>query len=210
VTVDGSRLARRPPPAFWFSLIAGTSLLAVSAGWYELADALTPFLAGPLLLLALALCVLAGVWSLHYLLEWLGRDRLAAAPLLVVVGACCLMRVMGATHLVERIDFHVHRAERERVVALIEAGILVPNVAHNASLIHLPDDFPMVSKGGNEVVLEESGRIVEFYTYRGILSTGSSAFVYTADGEPPAVLIARHRRTRLVRLDEHWHWMSYR
>lgn len=69
------------------------------------------------------------------------------------------------------LNYRTKLAYRNEIVQAVRKRELAPNVAHNARLIRLPPE-PAVSKGGNEVVVQNYGEdpFVLFYTFRGVLS----------------------------------------
>jgi hypothetical protein len=53
-------------------------------------------------------------------------------------------------------NFQWHRADRERIVARVQAGQLKPNVSYNENLIALGGNEPNVSAGGNDIVVDQA------------------------------------------------------
>ena len=59
-----------------------------------------------------------------------------------------LMIIIPFNQIVIDIDFKTNKSGRNEVINKIQDGILKPNVSYNSSLIHLPDQYKHLSKGG--------------------------------------------------------------
>ncbi len=84
------------------------------------------------------------------------------------------------------LDFKLHKTQREVVIENVNNGSLSPNVVHNSSLINLENRYPVLSAGGNEIVVEqhEGLKYVFFFTFRGILDN-YAGFLYVPNGGKP-------------------------
>jgi len=93
------------------------------------------------------------------------------------------------------------------------AGTLQPNVDHNPRLIRLDESYPLVSMGGNEIVVEEhdGGKYVLFFTFRGILDN-YSGFLYVPSGGVPSLFsdLNEQQFTEIEPLEENWYFVSHR
>jgi hypothetical protein len=70
---------------------------------------------------------------------------------------------------------------------------------------------PDVSKGGNEIVVEEHGgqRFVFFYTYRGILSHYSGYLFVPTGADPRSFRDAADRRIAFDRRSANWYFLTH-
>ncbi len=147
---------------------AGTLLLAT----FELSMADWP--SGFVLLGILPLTALlffgCGLWSATLLLR-IRKDGVKFAIPFLICAATLALLVYAPLHKVAlQRNFYWHRADRERIVARVEAGELKPNVAYNENLIALGGNEPNVSAGGNDIVVDQAGEgtYVLFLTSRGL------------------------------------------
>src|SRR5438552_169967 len=93
-----------------------------------------------------------------------------AIPFLICAATLALLQYAPLQKVALQRNFYWHRADRERIVARVEAGQLKPNVSYNENLIALGDDEPNVSAGGNDIVVDQAteGTYVLFLTSRGL------------------------------------------
>lgn len=161
----------------------------------------------PLLVVAFPLC---GLWSLFLLTRIRARGAKFALPFAVCVATLAALAYVPFTQIWLQTNFWWHRTSRERIVARVEAGELVPNVAHNARLIALPREARNVSAGG-EIVVDQGGdgTYVLFLTLRGFRHTfsgflhvpkgGDAAKFFEFEDEPPR---------QAVRYGEQWYFVA--
>ena len=95
-----------------------------------------------------------GLWSATLLLR-IRRDGVKfALPFLIYALTLAVLVYAPLQQIALQRNFDWHRADRERIVARVEAGELKPNVSHNENLIALGDREPYVSAGGNDIVVD--------------------------------------------------------
>src|SRR5262245_44857081 len=91
------------------------------------------------------------------------------------------------SELLEKVDWKILYGKRMEIVEQIKAKELNPNVSWNDFVCELPFEFPIVSNGGNDVMIfrnKDNGAItVSFWVYRNFFSAPSTNFVYTNDDE---------------------------
>ena len=97
------------------------------------------------------------------------------------------------------------------IVRQVENGVLRPNVGHNPNLIALGSGAALVSKGGNEIIVEihDGARYVFFFTYRGILDNYLGFLFVPAGGDPRRFSDLGEPSTQLIRRDEHWYFAAH-
>lgn len=198
-------------PGAILRIFLSLALVSILALQWELVDWLTPFILFPLQLVAASLYAMAFCWELVLLfrrpLNW--RTSLSG----VVVLACGVAALfVPFTDLWLEWNFDRYETERLKVVEMVQAGTLVPNVPHNPSLIALPDRSPCLSQGGNEIVVEEheGGQYVFFFTYRGILDNYSGFLCVPPGGDPRLFSdLGEKDTTQLVAVRGRWIYASH-
>ena len=125
-------------------------------------------------------------WSVFQLTRIRRYGVSFAFPLIVCALTFSALVYVPFTQLWLEGNFRLYLANRERIVARVEAGELAPNVAYNANLIALDEHQPAVS-AGNDIVVEKSdeGTYVLFLTSRG-LKHYFSGFLHVPSGGDPA------------------------
>jgi hypothetical protein len=196
------------------SLLAAMGL-SVSLLWIAAFEA--PFSGFPEGLLVFVAVVLIGVpflgcslWSV-WLLRRIGEGGFKfAVPLLVCAATMLLLAVVPFSELWLQRNFWWYRADRERIVARVEAGDLAPNVSYNSALIALGNQEPPVSVGGNDIVVEktERGSYVLFLTERGLRHTFSGFLHVPPDGDPEKFFEFTDKPPfRLVPYGQNWYFV---
>src|SRR5882757_9118655 len=164
-------------------ICAGTLLLAT----FELSMADWP--SGFVLLGILPLTALlffgCCVWTATLLLRIRKGGAKFAIPFLICAATLALLVYAPLQKVALQRNFYWHRADRERIVARVEAGELKPNVDYNKNLIALGDGEPHVS-AGNDIVIDQAdeGTYVLFLTSRGLKHT-FSGFLHVPPGGDP-------------------------
>lgn len=188
-----------------------TSALALALAAFEMP--MSDFPSGlelatlPLLAVAFPVC---GLWSLFLLTRIRACGARLALPFVVCVATLAALAYVPFTPIWLQANFWWHRTARERIVTRVEAGELVPNVAHNARLIAVPHDAHNVSAGGEIVVdQDDDGTYVLFLTSRGFRHTfsgflhvpkgGDAAKFFEFDDAPPR---------QSVRYGERWYFVA--
>lgn len=86
---------------------------------------------------------------------------------------------------IEKIDWKIFYNKRMEIVEQVKQKELRSNTEYNDQLIKLPFDFPVISNGGNEIIVsqnEENDSItVTFYIFRNFFDATSFYFIYTND-----------------------------
>jgi energy-coupling factor transporter transmembrane protein EcfT len=84
--------------------------------------------------------------------------------------------------LLEKIDWVILFDKRNEVVKKVKNGDLRPNVSWNGVICELPFEFPIVSNGGNNIVIElneDEKYTIVFYVFANFFENPSTKFVYT-------------------------------
>jgi hypothetical protein len=177
IAVRGSLLA---------CVIFSLGLLSIAAFATPLDDFPSGLLLIPLVLLVGLPFVACCVWSVFMLTRIRQDGVICASPLIVCAVTLTMLNTVPFTQISLQANFWWHRADRERIVARVEAGELKPNVSHNSNLIALGGTEPTVSVGGNDIVVEQTDArpYVLFLTLRGFRHTFSGFLHVPRDGDP--------------------------
>jgi hypothetical protein len=151
------------------------------------------------------------VWTATLLLRIRKGGAKFAVPFLICAATLALLIYAPLQKVALQRNFHWHRADRERIVARVEAGELKPNVDYNKSMIALGDKEPNVSAGGNDIVVDkaESGTYVLFLTSRG-LKHYFTGFLRVPPGNDPKDFFEFDDKppSQLVRYDKDWYFVA--
>jgi hypothetical protein len=190
---------------------ASLILLWIAAFEMPFSDLPSGFVLFPVLPLAALSFLGCCLWSLFLLVRVRRHGVKFAGPLIICALTLAALAHAPFTKVWLQTNFHLHRSDRERIIARIESGELTPNVAHNRHLIALGENEPTVSVGGNEVVVDQTaeGVYVLFLTSRGfrhyfsgflhVPPGGDPTKFFEFDDEPPK---------RLVRYGEDWYFVA--
>lgn len=155
----------------------------------------------------------AGAASLSCLAKFNTIGFRSLIPSATIATSVLIVQTVPFTKLWLDIDFFLYKEKRSEIVEKIARGELEPNVDHNPRLISLGDSFPLLSMGGNEVIVEGHGdrKYVLFYTYRGILDN-YSGFLYVPDGGNPSAFgdLNEFLSTRAEPMEKNWYFVSHR
>jgi hypothetical protein len=126
------------------------------------------------------------LWSVFLLTRVREHGVKFASPILVCVLTFLALAYVPFTQIWLQGNFRWHLADRERIVARVEAGELTPNVDYNPNLIALGDNEPVVSVRGNDIVIDRTaeGTYVLFLTSRGIRHYFSGFLHVPSGGDP--------------------------
>ena len=86
---------------------------------------------------------------------------------------------------IEKIDWKIFYNKRMKIVQEIKNKKLYQNFNSEDTIYKLPFEFPIVSNGGNDIIIyrsnDSSSVTVLFWVYRNFFSSPSTYFVYTND-----------------------------
>jgi hypothetical protein len=174
---------------------------------WSLIDILTPFIF-PLLqgLIALAIIISFIVSGFRF---FKSRSKIRVLVFFISLITLIIYSFFPFTSIALNLDFNTKLSERKQVVVLVQKQTLKPNVSYDSSLIKLPNNFPNVSAGGNEIIVQNYGDSPEifFFTYRGILSS-YSGFLYTQGDVEPAEFW-NDTPIQVFKLRDHWYFMAF-
>ena len=151
------------------------------------------------------------VWTATLLLRIRKGGVKFAIPFLICAATLALLVYAPLQQVALQRNFYWHRADRERIVARVEAGELKPNVSYNKSLIALGDKEPNVSAGGNDIVVDQAdkGTYVLFLTSRG-LKHYFTGFLRVPPGSDPKDFFEFDDKppSQLVHYDKNWYFVA--
>lgn len=188
----------------WVSTFSGLLIIFLRFFQWNLNEIFTPFLMPILWLLVYGFFFVIFIVSIIWLFK--KKDW---KPFVVQTFTILLLIIIPFNQIVIDIDFKTNKSGRNEVINKIQDGILKPNVSYNSSLIHLPDQYKHLSKGGGDVVIENQNErySVLFFTFRGVLD-GFSGFVYSPNEKKPQLGSFGGDFKEIVKLDENWYFVS--
>jgi len=87
--------------------------------------------------------------------------------------------------LIEKIDWKMFYKKRIEIVQQVKSKSLTSNDKLSGGICELPFEFPVISNGGNDVLIYRSKNsdavTVSFWVYRNYFNAPSTSFVYTND-----------------------------
>lgn len=85
--------------------------------------------------------------------------------------------------IVEKIDWYIFYSQRNEIVQMVKNRQLNPNVSWSKDLCELPYEFPVISNGGNDILInriDTTDRVkVTFWIFRDFFRSPSTYLVYT-------------------------------
>ncbi|MEY4589936.1 MAG: hypothetical protein RL497_2012 [Pseudomonadota bacterium] len=195
----------------YFSVISAVILLVSLTFQWNIIDIVTPFFILPFLGVAWFLVLLSVISGVVQADQHKSKGISAFLPLVISCSTLLAAFFIPFTQIWLYANFHLYKSTREKVVEKVKAGILVPNIPHNASLIALPEGTG-VSMGGDEIVVEGAANnpYVFFYTFRGIMDN-YSGFLWVPDGgKPEQFSDAAEPSTEIEALGGNWYFVGHR
>jgi hypothetical protein len=204
--------ARRPSVRAGVLAAAIVALVTLGIATFELSmggfpSALVLMGIVPLAALLFFACLL---WSASQLLR-VRRDGMKfAAPFLICVATLLMLQYAPLQQIYLSQNFWRHRADRDRIVARVENGELLPNVDYNKQLIALPRRDANVSAGGDVVIEDvDEGVYVLFLTSRGFKHYFTGFLRVPPNGDPKKFFeFADKPPSQLVRYDKEWWFVA--
>lgn len=197
---------------FIVAVFASLAIIILTAFEWSIIDRITPFLYMPLFGVVWLFFMAAVIVSLTCVFKYKKIGIISFSPLSILMGAFLVVYFVPFTNLWLKADYSLYKKEREEIVKKVYENKLKPNVNHNSSLIGLGSSYPLVSMGGNEIVVEEHVglKYVLFYTFRGILDN-YSGFLYVPDGGVPTNYsdLDESSSTQITHLDGNWYYASH-
>jgi len=188
----------------------GTVLVAFPIWTVELANFITPFLVVPFVLALPVWLLVAIVASLGLLGFGIWqRSILAPLPSVLLVLSALTAWYVPTDELFYRVEFELLYDARQQVVDEIEAGERRPNVECCESLIRIEGRGRILSRGYGEVLYDERDgeAFIFFFTYHGILDN-YEGFMYRSGPEEPERCFSGETALTIVKMRDHWYWMS--
>lgn len=133
----------------------------------------------------------------------------AAYPALVCLVCGALNAVVPFTDLWLDWNFQRFSNERERIVQAVRTGALQPPPFN--SFVQLGSTTSSVSKGGNEILVEEHDgkKYVFFFTYRGILDNYSGFLNVQGRGDPKRFFDLARSGASVTPLEGDWYFVAH-
>ncbi|WP_156187528.1 hypothetical protein [Peribacillus loiseleuriae] len=174
---------------------------------WELIEIFTPFL------MPFVWLIVYGFFLVGFIVAIIGlfkkKDWKPFGIQIITILLLLLLFLIPFNQIVLDIDFKVNKSERDEIILKIHDGTFSPNVSHNSSLMHLPDKYDHLSKGGGDIVIEKQGEhySVLFFTFRGVLDS-FSGFVYSPNDKKPQSGSFGGDFKQIVKIDENWYFVA--
>lgn len=155
--------------------------------------------------LTLTLFILTIIQLVKTIKERNTLTQFSIAKLLIFALLFILTLYRHKTNLaIEKVDWFILENKRNEIVEQVKNKELNPNVSWNGWVCELPFEFPVVSKGGNDIGIsrneENNGTTVTFWVFRNFFDSPSTHFVYSDDPEE----IKRLNKKVTDRPDDNW------
>jgi len=194
------------------AIAASLAVIILVAFEWSIIDRITPFLYMPLAGIIWIFYLIAAIAGLTCVFKYKKLGLVSFSPLIILAAAFLIVYFVPFTNLWLKVDFAIYKNEREEIVRKVYGNELKPNVSHNPTLIDLGNLYPLVSMGGNEIVVEEYAglKYIFFYTFRGVLDN-YSGFIYVPNGGEPKYYSDLHESdsTQITPLDGNWYYASH-
>lgn len=189
---------------FWISVLSGLLIIILQFFQWNLIEIFTPFLMPFVWFLIYGLFLVVFIVSIIWLFK--KKDW---KPFVVLIITILLLFLIPFNQIIIDKDFKENKSDRNEVINKIMDGTFKPNVSYNSSLIHLPDEYEHLSKGGGDIVIEKQSESysVLFFTFRGVLD-GFSGFVYSPNDKKPQLDSFGGDFKEIVKIDEYWYFVS--
>jgi hypothetical protein len=152
------------------------------------------------------------VWSGAYLALVDGSHVAGLIATLLLLGALAIVWLVPFTNIWLEVNFRFYRSAREEVVRKVGSGELVPNAQNRPDAIMLGPEEPLLSAGGNWIIVEkhEETTYILFLTFRGILGT-YSGFLHVSDGGDPSGYsdFSEYTRFGMKSMGDGWYFVSF-
>lgn len=195
-------------------LLATFSLILVSliqTFRVEILDALFFFAVIFELLVGILLFVSLGVSTIYIYKHKRRLNTYTFIPLMFNLLTILIVLFTPFSDIMLKINFSVNKSAREEVIQLIKSEVLKSNVAHNKTLIHLPENYHHLSKGGGDVKVSdtEDGTAVFFYVFRGVLDNYSGfAYCPSENVDCTNSFVYENDIIQVGKLDDNWYWIA--
>ncbi|PZX08220.1 hypothetical protein C7437_1011344 [Psychrobacillus insolitus] len=189
---------------FWLSILSCLLLIFLQFFQWNLIEIFTPFFMPFVWFLVYGFFLVVFIVSIIWLFK--KKDW---KPFVVLIITILLLFLIPFNQIIIDKDFKENKSDRNEVIYKIKDGTFEPNVSYNSSLIHLPDEYEHLSKGGGDIVIEKQSESysVLFFTFRGVLD-GFSGFVYSPNDKKPQLDSFGGDFKEIVKIDEYWYFVS--
>jgi hypothetical protein len=140
----------------------------------------------------------------------LSEARVASVVTMTVLFLLTLYR-HPVNRLLETADWHIFYSKRCSIVELVKQNKLFPNSNLENGICELPYEFPVLSNGGNDILIFYSNSTknvsVTFWVFRNFFSAPSTHFVYTDDPDEIIEIekLIRNNPEQNWKIKENWY-----
>ncbi len=113
--------------------------------------------------------------------------------------------------IIEKMDWNIFYSKRMEIVELVKNEKYIPNTNGNNYICQLPYDFPIVSNGGNDIIIGKdttnNTTTVGFYLLRDFFMAPSKYLIYTNDPRKIKRFesLIKEQPDYNWKLEEHWY-----
>jgi len=186
-------------------------ILVVAFQWIII-DWITPFLYPLLFALLIITFSVFFIVNFIHLFKFSEKGLLVFVPVIYQILTILIILYVPFTNLWLKFDFWYYKDERNEIVQNVKDRELTGNVSHNSNLIKLDTKHPLLSLGGNEIVVQERDglKYILFYTFRGVLDN-YSGFLYVPEfGHPTKYSdLDETDATQIIHLEKNWYYVSH-
>jgi hypothetical protein len=138
------------------------------------------------ILLSIAFLGMAIIQIIKLGREWRSLSKLRIMKVLVFsIWFYLTFNQSPVNRLIEKADWWILYDRRNDIIEKVKRKELNPNGSFNNGICKLPYEFPVVSNGGNDIiirrVMDSEELIVKFWVFRNFFEAPSTYFVYTTD-----------------------------
>jgi hypothetical protein len=138
------------------------------------------------ILLSIAFLGIAIIQIMKLVREWGSLTKLRIAKVLVFSILFYLtFNQSPVNRLIEKADWSILYDRRSDIIEKVKRHELNPNGSFNNGVCKLPYEFPVVSNGGNDIIIgrkmDSEKLTVTFWVFRNFFEAPSTCFVYTTD-----------------------------
>jgi hypothetical protein len=193
----------KPKKILLLSILSSVIAILYCFLQWKIIDIVTPFFIVPVWLLIFGYFGMITVFSIITLFKnkvWI--------PITIQIVTFILFFTIPFTTIALDRNFEWNKSKREKIVQMVEKGVLKPNSSEDLPLIKLPSEYQFLSSGGGEIMLEKLGESysIVFFTYRGI--GNFSGFVYTAKDQKPSKKSFGTELLEIDDMDKNWYFVS--
>ncbi len=163
------------------------------------------FLTFEIIGLILILCIASVIQLVKLIIERKNLSRLRILKFSIFIGLLILTFYQSSVNkVIEKIDWKLFYNRRVEIVEKIKNKEINSNTEKPYWKYKLPYTFPVISNGGNEIIINRKNRLntttVQFWIFRNFFEAPSTQFIFTNDSSVMETI-----RKKMIRMpSENW------